>query len=68
MVITMRRGDACPFFPASATWTGNSEDPAGKDTATVRRIRDIDGRVRALLGELLPHEPEPMPAARAEGR
>ena len=39
---------AAPHIPASS-------DPAGKDLATVRRIRDeIDRRVRALLAELVP--------------
>jgi arsenate reductase len=69
VVITMGCGDACPFFPGKRYLDWELEDPAGKDTAAVRRIRDdIDGRVRALLTELLTHKPEPMPAARAKGR
>jgi arsenate reductase len=55
VVITMGCGDACPFFPGKRYLDWELEDPAGKDTATVRRIRDeIDARVRTLLAELLP--------------
>lgn len=55
VVITMGCGDACPFFPGKRYLDWDLEDPAGKDTATVRRIRDeIDTRVRSLLTELLP--------------
>jgi arsenate reductase (thioredoxin) len=52
-VITMGCGDACPFFPGKRYQDWELEDPAGKDLATVRRIRDeIGGRVDALLAEL----------------
>ncbi|HEX9031341.1 MAG TPA: arsenate reductase ArsC [Streptosporangiaceae bacterium] len=55
VVITMGCGDACPFFPGKRYLDWELEDPAGKDAATVRRIRDeIDSRVRSLLAELLP--------------
>jgi arsenate reductase (thioredoxin) len=54
VVITMGCGDACPFYPGKRYLDWDLEDPAGKDSDTVRRIRnDIDGRVRALLGELI---------------
>ncbi len=54
VVITMGCGDACPFFPGKRYLDWELEDPAGKPLATVRRIRDeIDGRVGALLAELL---------------
>lgn len=54
VVITMGCGDACPFFPGKRYLDWELEDPAGKPLPVVRRIRDeIDGRVRALLGELL---------------
>jgi arsenate reductase (thioredoxin) len=54
VVITMGCGDACPFYPGKRYRDWDLEDPAGKDSDTVRRIRnDIDGRVRALLGELI---------------
>jgi arsenate reductase (thioredoxin) len=53
VVITMGCGDACPFYPGKRYLDWDLEDPAGKDPDTVRRIRDdIDGRVRALIGEL----------------
>jgi arsenate reductase len=55
VVITMGCGDACPFFPGKRYLDWEVEDPAGKDTDTVRRIRDdIASRVRGLLAELLP--------------
>lgn len=55
VVITMGCGDACPIYPGKRYEDWELEDPAGKDLATVRRIRDeIDARVHALLKELLP--------------
>jgi arsenate reductase len=54
-VITMGCGDACPIFPGKRYEDWELEDPAGKDLATVRRIRDeIEFRVDRLLGELAP--------------
>ena len=53
-VITMGCGDACPFFPGKRYEDWVLEDPAGKDIATVRRVRDeIKARVETLLSELL---------------
>jgi arsenate reductase len=55
VVITMGCGDACPLYPGKRYLDWDLEDPAGKSLATVRRIRDeIDGRVQALLTELVP--------------
>ena len=55
VVITMGCGDACPIYPGKRYEDWDLEDPAGKDIETVRRIRDeIDGRVRKLVGELVP--------------
>lgn len=55
VVITMGCGDACPISPGKRYLDWELPDPAGKPLAEVREIRDaIDGRVRALLGELLP--------------
>jgi arsenate reductase len=55
VVITMGCGDACPIFPGKRYEDWELEDPDGKDLETVRRIRDeIDERVQALIGELLP--------------
>jgi arsenate reductase len=53
VVITMGCGDACPIYPGKRYEDWELEDPAGKDIATVRGIRDeIERRVDALLGEL----------------
>jgi protein-tyrosine-phosphatase len=53
MVVTMGCGDACPVFPGKRYLDWQLDDPAGKDAAAVRPIRDeIDRRVRALLAEL----------------
>ena len=55
VVITMGCGDACPIFPGKRYEDWQLEDPAGKDLATVRRIRDeLDERVQKLIAELLP--------------
>jgi arsenate reductase (thioredoxin) len=53
VVITMGCGDACPIYPGKRYEDWELEDPAGKDLATVRRIRDeIDARVQRLVGHL----------------
>jgi len=52
-VITMGCGDSCPIYPGKRYEDWDLEDPAGKDLATVRRIRDeIELRVTRLLKEL----------------
>jgi arsenate reductase len=54
VVITMGCGDACPAVPGKRYEDWKLDDPAGQDVDTVRRIRDeIDGRVRALVSELV---------------
>lgn len=54
VVITMGCGDACPVYPGKRYLDWDLPDPAGQDLGTVRAIRDeLDGRVRALLAELL---------------
>jgi arsenate reductase (thioredoxin) len=56
-VITMGCGDACPIYPGKKYEDWVLDDPAGQDLPTVRRIRDeLDARVQALIGELLPAE------------
>jgi arsenate reductase (thioredoxin) len=53
-VITMGCGDSCPIYPGKRYEDWDLEDPAGKDLATVRRIRDeIEVRVTRLLEELI---------------
>jgi len=54
-VITMGCGDACPIYPGKRYLDWELADPAGKDLAAVRAIRDeIDARVQALLADLVP--------------
>ena len=58
VVITMRCGDECPFYPGKKYFDWALPDPAGQGVETVRPIRDeIDRRVRALLSELIPVAP-----------
>jgi protein-tyrosine-phosphatase len=54
VVITMGCGDTCPFYPGKRYEDWVLDDPAGKDVATVRPIRDeIRRRVEALLDDLV---------------
>jgi arsenate reductase len=56
-VITMGCGDACPIYPGKRYEDWELEDPAGKDLATVRAIRDeIGERVQALLAQIAPDQ------------
>ncbi|MBP3979061.1 arsenate reductase ArsC [Microbacterium sp. BLY] len=49
-VITMGCGDACPIFPGKRYEDWELSDPAGRDIAFVRSVRDeIETRVRQLL-------------------
>ncbi|HEX6326651.1 MAG TPA: arsenate reductase ArsC [Jiangellaceae bacterium] len=53
VVITMGCGDACPIFPGKRYEDWQLDDPALRDVAAVRPIRDdIEGRIRRLLDEL----------------
>ena len=53
VVITMGCGDACPVFPGKRYEDWTLDDPAGRDVAEVRPIRDeIEHRVLRLLDEL----------------
>jgi arsenate reductase (thioredoxin) len=55
VVITMGCGDTCPFYPGKRYKDWVLDDPAGKDVAAVRPIRDdIQRRVEALLDDLVP--------------
>jgi arsenate reductase len=57
VVVTMGCGDECPYFPGTTYLDWDLPDPAGKDLAEVRSIRDdIRDRVEALL-ETLPGGP-----------
>lgn len=53
VVVTMGCGDACPVLPGRRYLDWDLDDPAGRDLAEVRPIRDeIERRVRALLADL----------------
>ncbi|WP_218130494.1 arsenate reductase ArsC [Lentzea jiangxiensis] len=53
VVVTMGCGDACPVFPGKRYLNWTLDDPAGKDVADVRPVRDeIERQVRGLLAEL----------------
>jgi protein-tyrosine-phosphatase len=53
VVVTMGCGDACPVFPGKRYEDWPLDDPAGREVAAVRPIRDaIEQRVRTLLAEL----------------
>ncbi len=53
VVITMGCGDACPVFPGKRYEEWVLDDPAGRDVADVRPIRDeIERRVLVLLDQL----------------
>jgi arsenate reductase (thioredoxin) len=55
VVITMGCGDACPVYPGKRYLDWDLPDPKDRSLEDVRVIRDeIDRRVRALLGELVP--------------
>ena len=55
VVITMGCGDTCPFYPGKRYEDWVLDDPAGKDVAAVRPIRDeIRRRVKVLLDDLVP--------------
>ena len=54
VVITMGCGDACPIYPGKRYEDWQLDDPAGRDVAAVRVIRDeIDARVQRLIDEIL---------------
>jgi arsenate reductase (thioredoxin) len=60
VVITMGCGDACPIYPGKRYEDWDVEDPAGKDLATVRRIRDdITNRVDRLISDLTTAKRQP---------
>lgn len=53
VIVSMGCGDACPIFPGKRYEEWVLDDPAGKDVADVRPVRDeIERRVLALLAEL----------------
>ncbi len=55
MAITLGCGEECPYVPGVTYVDWPVADPGGQDEETVRGIiRDIDGRVRALLTDLVP--------------
>ena len=58
VVVTMGCGDACPYYPGTRYQDWVLEDPAGRDLAAVRAVRDrIRAHVVDLVEELLPADP-----------
>lgn len=54
VIVTMGCGDACPVLPGRRYLDWDVADPHGQPIEAVRVIRDdIEGRVRALLNEIL---------------
>ncbi len=55
MAITLGCGEECPYVPGVKYVDWPVADPGGQDDETVRAVvADLDGRVRALLLELVP--------------
>ncbi len=55
LAITLGCGEECPFVPGVRYVDWPVADPGGQDEDTVRDVvADLDGRVRALLRELVP--------------
>ncbi len=55
VVITMGCGDSCPIYPGKRYEDWELDDPAGKDLAEVRVIREeISARVDRLIADLVP--------------
>ena len=55
VVVTMGCGDACPLYPGKRYLDWELGDTIGRPVEQVRAIRDdLDHRVRALLGKLVP--------------
>ena len=55
MAVTLGCGEECPYVPGVKYVDWPVADPGGQNQETVRGIiADIDGRVRALLVELVP--------------
>jgi arsenate reductase len=53
VVVTMGCGDACPVYPGKRYEDWEVDDPAGREVAEVRKIRDhIDARVKRLVESL----------------
>jgi arsenate reductase len=65
-VITMGCGDACPIYPGKRYEDWEVADPAQLDLDGVRAVRDqIQGRIRALLAELVADDAVPTRSAGA---
>ena len=55
MAITLGCGEECPYVPGVRYVDWPVADPGGQDERTVLQIiADLDGRVRAMLVELVP--------------
>ncbi len=55
IVVTMGRGDQCPYIPGKRYIDWDLSDPSGQPVERVRQIRDeIDQRVQLLVTEISP--------------
>jgi arsenate reductase len=55
VIVTMGCGDTCPVYPGRRYVDWELDDPAGLTVEEARPIvEEIDRRVQALLGELIP--------------
>ena len=55
LAVTLGCGEECPYVPGVTYVDWPVADPGGQDEETVRAVvADIDGRVRAMLTELVP--------------
>ena len=53
VVVVLGEGQPCPVLPGTRYLDGPVEDPAGRDVAAIRPVRDeLVRRVRGLLSEL----------------
>ena len=68
VVITQGCGESCPVYLGARYSDWPLDDPKGQDPASVLAIMaDIDARVRALLGELVPDHELPTSVFEANG-
>ena len=69
LAVTLGCGEECPYVPGVRYVDWPVDDPGGQQPDVVRRIvADIDARVRALVGDLVPGLVVPPSVARSRAR